>query len=99
MIRLFPLGSGVVLETLLKLQGSLSSVKHNCESSEINEESQKIILPVMDRSLTDSYSIAWVARNAKLKAMTRNETLAQEKRALLETVNELQRKGSYTWLY
>ena len=87
------------MEKLLKFQGSLSSVKHNCESSEIDEESQKIILPMMDRSLTDSYSIAWVARNAKVKAMTRNETLAQKNRALLKRVNELQRKGSYTWLY
>ena len=87
------IGSGVILETLLKLQGSLSSVKHNCESSEIDEESQRMILPVMDRSLTDSYSIAWVARNVKVKAMMRNKTLAEENRALLETVNELQRKG------
>ena len=77
----------------MKLQGSLSSVKHNCESSEIDEESQRMILPVMDRSLTDSYSIAWVARNVKVKAMMRNKTLAEENRILLEMVNELQRKG------
>jgi hypothetical protein len=47
----------------------------------------------MDRNLSESYSIAWAARNAKIEDRKRNERLSQGNKALLKTVKELQRKG------
>lgn len=88
-----PIGSYTVSEEILNLQGSISSVKRTCESSQIDKESQKVIQPFMDWSLSESYSIAWAARNAKMEAQARNEILSQGNKALLKTVNELQRKG------
>ena len=87
------IGSVTISEELLKLQGSISSVKRACESSQIDRESQKVIQTFMDCKLSDSYSTAWAARNAKVEARARNERLSQENKALLKTVKELQRKG------
>lgn len=90
----FLIGSGTVAEELLKLQGSLSSVKYSCKSLGETEESQKVILPMVDHSLTVSCSVAWAARYAKHEALMRNESLLQKNKALLKNVNELQRKGT-----
>ena len=89
-------GYRTVSEELLKLQGSLVSLKCACKNSEVKEENRKIILPIIDCSLTESCSVAWVARYAKHAAVMRNESLLQKKKAFLKNVNELQRKGSYT---
>ena len=89
------IGSGTVSEEILKLQGSLVSLKHAYVSSEVHgdEESQKIILSVIEGSLTKSCSVAWAARYAKQEAMTRNESLLEENKALFDNVSKLRRKG------
>ena len=96
----FFIGNSTILsEKLSKLQESLSSAKHTCQSSEVSEESQKIIQPVIDSSLAESYSVAWALRNAKHVASMKNENLLQGNKTLREEVDELQRKGSYTIIY
>ena len=89
------LGNGSVSEKLLKLQGSLLSVKHNYESSEIKEDSQMTFQSVIDHSLNETYFVAWASRNAKCDAMMRNERLLQDKEILVQDVTKLQRKGNF----
>ena len=63
-----------------------------CESTKVEEESRKIVQAMIDHSLSEICSAAWAARSAKHEAIKRNEGLLQENRALLQDVNELQKK-------
>lgn len=77
--HIFLIGNGSISEILLKLQGSLLSVKHNYESSEIREDSQMTFQSVIDRNVNETYFVAWASRTAKREAVMRTERLLQDK--------------------